>query len=55
MKKDDSVRISKPDKGNGCVVLNKTDFINKLHEIIEDKTKFTFLGPANKFDNINKV
>ena len=55
LKKDDSVTISKPDKGNGCVVLDKTDYINKMQEIIDDKTKFTLLGPANNFDNINKV
>ena len=55
LKKDDSVIISKPDKGNGCVILDKTDYTNKMQEIIGDKTKFTLLGPANKFDNINKV
>ena len=48
LKKDDWVKISKPDKGNGCVVLNKTGYINKMQEIISDKTKFTLLGPANK-------
>ena len=55
LKKGDSMIISKPDKGNGCVVLDKTDYINKMQEIIDDKTKFTLLGPANNFDNINKV
>ena len=44
--------ISKPDKGNGCVVLDKTDYINKMYEIIGKKTKFTLLGPANMFENI---
>ena len=47
--------VSKPDKGNGCVVLDKTDYVNKIYEIIGDTTKFTLLWPANKFDNINKV
>ena len=26
-----------------------------MHEIIGKITKFTLLGPANNFDNINKV
>ena len=47
--------ILKPDKRNGCVVLDKIDYINKMHEIVGETTKFTQLGPANKFDNINKV
>ena len=55
LKKDDSVIILKPDKSKGCVVLDKTDYINKMQQIIGDKTKFTLLRPANKFDNINKV
>ena len=28
------------DKGNGIVILNKTDYINKMNEILEDKSKF---------------
>ena len=47
--------ISKPDKGNRCVVLDKTDNINKMHEIIGVTNKFTLLRPANIFDNIKKV
>ena len=38
--------ISKPDKGNGSIVLDKTDYINKIYEIF---------GDSNKFDNIDKV
>ena len=47
--------ISNPDKGNACVILDKTDHLIKLYEIIDDTTKFTLFGPANKFDNISKI
>ena len=55
LKKYDSVIISKPDKSKSCLVwmfFDKTDYINKIQEIIGDKK---LLGPANKFDYINKV
>ena len=47
--------VSKPDKGNGCVVLDKTDCVDKMYETIGDTTKFTLFGPSIKFNNINKV
>ena len=30
----------KPDKGNGIVILNTTDYVNKVEQIILDETKF---------------
>ena len=32
--------ITHPDKGNGVVILNKTDYIKKMNDILEDETKF---------------
>ena len=32
--------ICKPDKGNGVVLLNKDDYINKMNEILSDQGKF---------------
>ena len=37
---DSSIIISKPDKGNGVVILNKQDYISKMNEILDDSTKF---------------
>lgn len=34
----------KPDKGNGIVILNKTDYINKMHNIIDDTSKFKIIN-----------
>ena len=35
--------VCKPDKGKGVVLLNKTDYVSKMEEIISDFTKFTRL------------
>eukprot|EP00794_Sanderia_malayensis_P002790 gene2790-3229_t len=32
--------ICKPDKGNGVVILNKTDYLDKINCILSDSTKF---------------
>ena len=55
LKNDENIIISKPDKGSGCVILNKSDYVDKIHDIISDKTKFRLLGPSSKFDNTEKV
>ena len=36
--------ISKPDKGNGVVVLDKTEYIHKMNNILNDQTKFKCLS-----------
>jgi len=40
LSKDKSIYITRPDKGNGVVILNKNDYITKIMEIIGDYTKF---------------
>ena len=43
LKKDKNIVITRPDKGNGVVILNKIDYINKTELILNDKTKFKLL------------
>ena len=45
--------ITKPDKGSGVVILNKNDYINKMDDILEDKTKIK-IGDVNQHDNTAK-
>jgi hypothetical protein len=40
LQKDDTIVIIKPDKGNGIVVLDRTDYISKMHDILSDENKF---------------
>ena len=38
--KDSSIHITRPDKGRGVVILDKTDYIEKAEHILKDPTKF---------------
>ena len=38
---DKAIIITRPDKGNGVVLLNKIDYITKMENILQDSTKFT--------------
>ena len=40
LRKDDSIIITKPDKGNGVVIVNKLDYLNKMKLLVSDETKF---------------
>ena len=40
LKKDKTLIITKPDKGRGVLILNKSDYVNKTNEILNDETKF---------------
>ena len=38
--KDDNIIIQKSDKGNSVVILNRTDYVNRMNELLSDVTKF---------------
>ncbi|XP_069996772.1 uncharacterized protein [Penaeus vannamei] len=40
LKNDETITITKPDKGPGVVILNKHDYLQKLLSILDDHTKF---------------
>ncbi|XP_065651024.1 uncharacterized protein LOC136079229 [Hydra vulgaris] len=40
LRNNENIVITRPDKGNGIIVFNKVDYINSLHNIISNKTKF---------------
>ena len=44
LSKDDTLIICKPDKGKGIVILNKSDYLTKTKEILQDETKFKVLN-----------
>nr|XP_027227563.1 uncharacterized protein LOC113819538 [Penaeus vannamei] len=41
--KSNDVVITKPEKGNGIVLLNKKDYVNKMMDIISDTNKFNLV------------
>ena len=40
LRKDDSIIITKPDKGNGVVIISRLDYLSKMKHLISDTTKF---------------
>ena len=52
---NENIVITKPDKGSGVVILNNNDFIDKMQEILDDRSKFVKLGPASSNDNIANI
>ena len=48
------ILITKPDKGFGVVILNKSDYIKKMSSILDDKTKFLSMGSVDLHDNTAK-
>ena len=47
--------ISRPNKGNGVVLLNKDTYLDKMKNILSDKRKFFTLGPVATIDNTYKI
>ena len=50
-KNDDIVIITKPDKDSGVVLLNKSDYVDKMNEMPNDQSKFKELGPVSSNDS----
>ena len=40
LQKNDDIIITKPDKGSDVVLLNKSDYVDKMNEILDDQSKF---------------
>jgi hypothetical protein len=54
LRNKEGLLITKPDKGSGIVLMNRTDYVAKMHQIIDDATKFKHLGPIDTHDNTDK-
>ena len=55
LRSNDKIIITKPDKGSGVVILNKSDYITKMNLILNDESKFQQIGPADTNDNTEKI
>ena len=53
-KMNTDIVLIKPDKGAGVVILNRTDYVNKMDAILEDTNKFLKLGDLY-FDDTQKL
>ena len=48
LSKRDDIVVCKPDKGQGVVILNKDDYISKMKEILDDKSKFVKINTKDE-------
>ena len=51
LRKNDDIIVTKPYKGSGVVLLNKSDYVDKMNKILDDQSKFRRLGPVSSNDN----
>ena len=52
---NENIHVSKPDKGSGVVIMNKSDCISKIHFVLQDNSKFENLGPSSEFDSTANI
>ena len=55
LRKNDDIIITKPDKSSGVVLINKSDYVDKMNEILDDQLKFKKLGPVSSNDNTASI
>ena len=55
LRKNDDIIITKPDKGSGVVLLNKSDYVDKMNKILNDQSKFKRLGLVTSNDNTASI
>ena len=52
---NENIHVTKPDKGSGVVIMNKSDYISKMDFVLQDNSKFKNLGLSSEFDNTAKI
>ena len=50
LRRNDNIVITRPDKGNGVVVMNKKDYVQKMTSILSQEDKFQRIGKAETCD-----
>ena len=55
LRMDKRLVITKPDKGRATVILTKDMYVEKMANILNDRSKFVCLGPVSEFDRTADV
>ena len=55
LRSNEQILITKPDKGSGVVILNKSDYIQKMGNSLDDRTKLFNMGSVDRHDNMGKT
>jgi len=51
---DNSIIVTKPDKCNDVVVINRIDYVSKMEDILSDASKFSLSSNDDSFQNLTK-
>ena len=51
LKRNKEVIISRPDKGNGVVIMNRAEYVDKMNVILADDSKFERIGGTETHDH----
>lgn len=54
LRKNGDILITKPDKGTGVVIMNKSKYIEKMSAILNDTNTFVPLGPVSTHDKTSR-
>jgi len=54
LRKVNSIIVTKPDKGNGVVVLNQTDYVSNMDDILSDASKSSLSSNDDNLHNLTK-
>ena len=52
---NDSIVITRPNKGSGVTILDHQSYVDKMMVILSDTSKFLRLGPTNNFDHTASI
>ena len=55
LRKNDGIIITKPNKGSSVVLLNKSDYVDKMSKIRDDQSKFIRLALVSSNDNTASI
>ena len=55
LRRNEKILITRPDKGSGVVILNKSDYVTNMRNILNDASKFECLGPAATADRTSAI
>ena len=55
LRKNDDIIVTRPDKGSDAVLLNKSYYVDKTNQILDDQLKFKRLGPVSSNDNTASI
>ena len=55
LRKNDDITITKLDKGSGVVLLNKSNYVDKINEILVDQSKFKRLSHVSSNENTASI